>query len=126
MKTIEALNALAALNSITAAKTPCPVKFAYASSINRKRLGEVAEAFEEARKGLLDKHGEKDAEGKLVQNEGNVTLADPEAFRKDYTELADGDTEVKLHMVKLDAFPAEIALGDMEALMCMVAEEAAA
>lgn len=124
MKTIEALNALAALNAITAAKTPCPVKFAYASSINRKRLSEVAEAFEEARKGLLDKHGAKDAEGKLVQHEGNVTLADAKGFQQDYIELADGETEVALHKVALASFPESIALADMDALMPMVAEEA--
>lgn len=126
MKAVEALNTLAALNAIAAAKTAVPVKFAYASSINRKRLAEVAEAFEEARKGLLEKFGEKDAEGKLVEKDGQVTITDVPAFHAGYAELAEGETEVTLHKVALDAFPAEIESVHMDWLMPMLAEDAPA
>lgn len=126
MKTIQALNALAALNNIAASKRLLPSKFAYASAINRKRLAEVAEAFEEGRKTLLDRFGEKDKAGKLIEKEGQVTLADPKGFHEEYVKLGDIEAEVKLHKVPLESFPEEIALPDMDALMVMVLEPEAA
>lgn len=125
MKTIEAVNALVALNSIMQSGRLVPSRFAYASVINRKRLAEVAEAFEAGRKALLQKYGEKDGEGQLVEKDGNFVLTDQPAFIAEFTELCDGVTDVNLHAVALEAFPAEISVSEMDALLPLVQENVA-
>ncbi len=111
------------LANIVQAKTQVPTKFAYASALNRKRLSEVAEAFNEARKPLIEKYAAKDGDDKIIEKDGQVTLTDPAAFNAEVMALTEVETDVTLHKVLLGDFPEAIALADMEALMPMVAEE---
>jgi hypothetical protein len=127
MKTLEILNVLGALKSITDSKRMVPTKFAYASAINRKRMAEVAEAFEAGRRALLEQFGAKDDEGKLIEKDGNVTITDVPAFNAEAIALGNTDhPELKLHQIPLSELPAEIEMEVMDALMPMIQEPAPA
>ncbi len=125
MKTSEAISILLALKSIADSGRLVPMKFAYASAINRRRLQDVNEAFNEGRRVLIDKFGAKDPDGKLLEKDGQVPITDPDAFTAEFVALGDTEhPELKLHLVALADMPAEMTLSEMEPLMLMVQEEA--
>jgi hypothetical protein len=126
MKTHEALTILRALNTIAESKRMVPTKFAYASAINRKRMAEVAEAFEAGRVSLVEKYVTKDADGKpLTDDKGQLVIADKAACDKEYADLAATDhPELKLHQIPLAELPAEIEMEVMDALMPMIQQDA--
>jgi hypothetical protein len=128
MKTLEILNVLGALKSITDSKRMVPTKFAYASAINRKRMTEVVEAFEAGRVSLVEKYGAKDEGGKLLTDDkGQATITDIPAFNAEASALGNTDhPELKLHQIPLSELPAEIEMEVMDALMPMIQEPAPA
>lgn len=123
MKTFEALNILTTLSALKASNKALPVKFAYASTINAKRLSDIAEAFEAGRRGLLDKYGKRDAEDKLIETDGHITITDVVGFNAEIQVLQESDhPEITLHQVTVDDMPAELTLSDMASLMPMIKE----
>ena len=123
MKTFEALNLLTTLSNLKAANKALPTKFAYASTINAKRLMDIYEAFEAGRRGLLDKYGERDADGKLIEKDGHITILDVPEFNAEIQALHENDhPEIKLHQVAVEDMPAELTLSDMGSLMPMIKE----
>ena len=121
MKTYEAIAALEALNKITAS---VPLKFAYAAARNKRKLGEFVTTYEDNRRALLMKYGKKKEDGELdIDDQGNVQLVDAQAFAKGMNDRhAEDLPDLKMHMVALADFPADIDLGVMEALLPMVLE----
>ena len=73
-----------------------PIKTSYELLKTFDVVVEHQTRFEAMRQRILEKHGQKDAEGKLQMNEGKTEylLADKPAFDKEYSELCSIEVEV--------------------------------
>jgi hypothetical protein len=57
-----------------------------------------------------------------VSLDGNVQLADAEAFKAAFTALGESEVDPRLHRIALEDFPKDIEIGVMEALLPLVQE----
>lgn len=118
MKTIDALIALRAINAMDG--RPIPMKFSYAAARNRRKLLDLAEAYEKRRKELIEQFGEKDEAGKLKTDKDNTKflIGDQEGFDAAIKALGEEDVPLMLHKVAISDFPATgVEIGVMEAFI---------
>lgn len=118
MKTIDALTALRAINAMDG--RPVPMKFSYAAARNRRKLADLAEAYDKRRKELLDQFGEKDEAGKLKTDKDNIKflIADQEGFDAAIKSLGEEDVPLTLHKVAFADLPTTgVEIGIMEAFI---------
>jgi hypothetical protein len=76
-----------------------PVKAAFNISKVVKAADVALKEFEEARVSLINIHKQ---EGTDADEKGNVTLADPDSFRKDYNDLLQVDLELPVRPIAID------------------------
>lgn len=85
-----------------------PIKPAYWFGKLTKNIQQEVHLFEAARRKLIEKHGQRDADGKLVTENNRYMFTDTEAFNAEYNELANTDVEIDFKPILLDS------LGDVK------------
>lgn len=99
----------------------------YVIAQNLNILETSVRVFREKRAEIAIKYAEKDAEGKVVEKNGEVTLTDRSAFLNEISKLLDEDVDIfakDLHSIKktdLEAANANVA--EIRSLMDMIEEE---
>lgn len=81
-----------------------PVKASYAISKNIIKLEKEAEIYNIEREKLLDKYAEKDEEGKLITEGGNINIKAEciTDWNRDITELLNIEVEVDVHTFNVE------------------------
>lgn len=59
------------------------------------------ETYQQTRKMLIEKHGMKDEDGKVIEVDGNVQLTDAKAFINELNELNDTTVEIEVPKPKI-------------------------
>ena len=106
---------LEALKAVSAIRMPMAASYKVSRII--KAMIEEAKTFEEQRRKLLDRYGLKDKDGELVLAKSEVQFANEEnkkAFKKEFSELAEIEVEVKALAIKMSDFgSAEVSPNDL-------------
>lgn len=80
-----------------------PVKVSNAITLNYMSLKSAADANDQEAKKILEKYGEKDADGELIVSpEGNIRVVDANAWKRASEELAETEVEVPVTTVNLE------------------------
>lgn len=80
-----------------------PVKVSYRLAKNIKEMDKELKLFDEEKQKLINKHCEKDEEGKNKINEnGTLNILDIENWNKDYKELLEIENEIKILKISID------------------------
>lgn len=66
---------------------------------NKKKLQEIQETLEEARKLILEKSIEKDGEGQPIVVKDQYKLANPKEYYKEMQELMDKEVEIEFEKI---------------------------
>ncbi len=104
----------------TLKKKEFPVKTAYWIARGLDKLTSEANAYNQERLKLLNKHSKKDKDGKpQTFSGGRAQIEDMAAWEKDFTELQDIEIEVELVKIDIDdpANTASFTMEEMEVLM---------
>lgn len=111
------------LNKIMTADIP--VQLAWKLRGTAKFLEDQSKAYEEMRKDLLKKHGQKDDKGELVMDEaGNVQFDDGkrDAFIKDHQQLLDQEIELQTKIRISDLQSIRLSASDLIVLEDLIQE----
>lgn len=84
-----------------------PVRCSLILANNAFVLEEKVKLFDGKRKELMEKYGEKDENGKLMEDGGILRFANniaQERFVKDYEEMLDTNMDVNLEMLDVEMF----------------------
>lgn len=84
------------------ATTRLPIKLSYAVKKNIEIISRELKTYDEEREALINKYGEKDAEGKVKIENNNFIIKDVENFNKDIQELQSIEIEVDIFDISLD------------------------
>lgn len=95
---IESKDSLKKLN--TAEGLPFKVAFSLAKDI--KEIDEALTVYENKRKELINKYGEKDDNGELVIKDDSVKLTDRAAFVNEFNALAMEDVDIEIKKISVD------------------------
>lgn len=79
-----------------------PFKIALSIARDIKSIDEVLQVYENKRKELINKYGEKDENGELVIKDGNVKLTDRAAFVNEFNALAMEDVDIEIKKISVD------------------------
>ncbi len=79
-----------------------PVKTAYWFRRAIQQLQSEFVPFEESRRKLVEKYGERDEKGELLQEDSSYKIIDLVAFQAEYGELALEEIEIKYEPVTID------------------------
>lgn len=90
-----------------------PINISVLISDNIQKLSEKAKIFESNRIKLIEKYGEKDKDGNIVENNGQVKITDQKKFIEEFNELSNTEIGIDLNMLdisglKLDVKPITI------------------
>ena len=124
MKTSVAISLANSIAYVQSQPTNRPVLFGFACAINAGRLEAVTKAFEAGRQRLLDDHAKTDVEGKRLEVEGRVELADEQAFAAAFAALAESEVAVDLQKVPLAMIGETIEPGILVGLLPMIEDSA--
>jgi len=92
LKLEEAVRAAQSLPIILDREIPAREAFLFARL--SAQLSQELKIFEETRFKLIEKYGERDDNGNLIQEDNHYKISDPEAFQKEYNELLNHEIEV--------------------------------
>ncbi|MFX1295372.1 MAG: hypothetical protein ACFFD2_11060 [Promethearchaeota archaeon] len=88
-------------------RQPLYIENAYNLHKLSKQLDERMKTFEAARQGLLNKYGEKDKDGKFVQENGNIKISNIQEFEKEFKILVEKEEDYDYEKQKLIFDPAK-------------------
>lgn len=97
----EAMNMAQALPALL--DKEIPAKAAYWLSRATDQLQSELKAFETARFKLIEKWGERDAGGELINTDNQFKITDTEAFTKEYDEIASQEFEIKYEPIFIES-----------------------
>jgi len=92
LKLEEAIRAAQSLPTILDREIPAREAFLFARL--SAQLSQELKLFEQTRFKLIEKYGERDDNGNLIQEDNHYKLKDPEAFGKEYNELLNHEIEI--------------------------------
>lgn len=95
---VESRESLKKLN--TAEGLPFKTALSIAKSI--KEIDEILQVYENKRKELINKYGEKDENGELVIKDDNVKLTNRTAFVNEFNTLAMEDVDIEIKKISVD------------------------
>ena len=94
-KLVNSVGVLSKLNNMS-----LNIKVSYAIAKNINKIEKELEIYNKEKAKLIDKHGEKDEEGKLkVDESGNIKILDKENWNKDFKELLEIEAEIDIHKI---------------------------
>lgn len=115
MKLRELVDSLEALQRLS--QTKMTAKLAYVISKNLRMVNVEMDAFNAARKGLLERYGTLKPDGL------SYDIHDQPGLDREYKELLDIEIEFKPHLIKLDTLDGlELTPGDLAVLFWMIEE----
>lgn len=79
-----------------------PFKTALYIAKDIKEIDEVLQVYENKRKELINKYGEKDENGELVIKDDSVKLTDRAAFINEFNALAMEDVDIEIKKISVD------------------------
>jgi hypothetical protein len=79
-----------------------PFKTALSIARDIKNIEEVLQVYENKRKELVNKYGEKDENGELVIKDDSVKLTDRAAFVNEFNALAMEDVDIEIKKISVD------------------------
>lgn len=79
-----------------------PFKTALSIARDIKEIDEVLQVYENKRKELVNKYGEKDENGELVIKDDNVKLTDRTAFVNEFNALAMEDVDIEIKKISVN------------------------
>lgn len=101
------VNSIDVLNKLT--NLELPIKISYIISKNIIKIDNELKVYNKEREKLIDKYGERDAEGKLkVREDGNINIVDIESWNKANNELLEIETEIDIQTIDLDNIDLDI------------------
>ena len=95
----EALNIVQNLPKLLDEKIP--IDKAYQLGETVVQLNDKLRAFETVRFKLIEKYGEKDENGKLVDNDGQYKITDTKAFGEEYDKIASKEIEIDHEVISI-------------------------
>lgn len=81
-----------------------PVKIGFAINKNIALLNSSARAYEEERKKILDKYGEKDENGNPKVIDGEFAIKDHEQYSKELGDLLGIENDIPVHTLPIEEF----------------------
>lgn len=79
-----------------------PFKTALSIAKDIKEIDEVLQVYENKRRELINKYGEKDEKGELVTEGDNVKLTNRAAFTNEFNTLAMEDVDIEIKKISVD------------------------
>ena len=95
----EALNIVQALPKLLDKEIPIEKALQLGETV--VQLNDKLRAFETLRFKLIEKYGEKDENGKLVDNDGQYKIGDTEAFGEEYDKIASKEIEIDHEVISI-------------------------
>jgi hypothetical protein len=116
------LNAVPALQAISAIKLPVQTSFRF-SRVGRK-VEEALADFEQARTNLVNLHADKDVDGNVIDHGGgSAHFADPTAFQSDFQLLLAIEVDIAGDTIRIsDLGSGEIEFQFLSALDWLIVE----
>lgn len=100
MKLYEIVESRDSLRKLNTAELPFKTALSLARDI--KNIDEVLQIYENKRKELINKYGEKDENGKLIIKDDNVKLTDQAAFANEFNTLAMEDVDIEIKKISIN------------------------
>lgn len=102
LKLAQLESAIGALESLS--RMDMPIKLAYGISRIISKVTNEVKLYEDARTKLIEKYGQRDSEGNIVNNGGSIPikLEEQDAFQRDFLSLVDTEIEINCHAISVD------------------------
>lgn len=95
------VNSVQVLRKLNAAELP--IKLSYKLAKNIKNIEKELALYEEEKQKLISKHGEKDEDGKVKQNEdGTINIANVPEWNNDIKELLAIEADISIEKINID------------------------
>ena len=100
-------------------------KTALSIAKNIKEIDEVLQVYENKRKELINKYGEKDEKGELITEGDNVKLTNRAAFVNEFNALAMEDVDIEIKKISVDDLEnvTSLTLSDINDISFLLEEE---
>lgn len=79
-----------------------PIKTSFRISRTLKKVQEEYEIYDEKRKSIISKFSKKDKDGKIIENEGKVTIENTSMFQKEINELDSIEIELDIEKISIN------------------------
>ena len=79
-----------------------PVRPAYWLGRAVDQINSKLKAFEAVRFKLIEKYGEKDSDGKLINEDGQYKIADTDGFNKEYSDIIGEEIEIEHNQISVE------------------------